>query len=497
MSHGVTGRGVSMEETELPPDPNLMESMRAVGYTMETAIADIIDNSVTANADLVEILFRAGPTPHVAILDNGIGMDRARLIDAMQLAGHNPRTTRSEHDLGRFGLGLKTASLSQARILTVVSKHGGAVRGVRWSLDHLAATGRWSLQILGEQDLCNVPRVDDLARLPSGTLVVWTDLDQLRAQAGDLESLLDERIAHARDHLALVFHRFINNTTPPLKKPLSIRINGAALKSLDPFLASHRGTQAGPVEDFKIRGTAVRVQAYTLPYLKNLTAKDRETALISGALRDNQGFYIYRAARLVLWGTWFRLMPKNDMSKLARVRVDIPNSLDDLWSLDIKKSSAIPPAEIRQLLRRLADKIVQPSHRVQRFRGRALESVDQIQRLWLVVEERGSFRYEIDPSHPLVASLDASLNPEARQEFREVLHVLESTFPVEDAYNRLSEDAPHEPGDINVGELADLARTLHANMRVDLSTLAQRLALVEPFTQIPNLEAFLREITGE
>src|SRR4051812_33993754 len=133
-----------------------MESMRAVGYTTETAIADIIDNSVSALAGTVGIFFSAGPEPHVAILDDGEGMDGDGLFEAMRLAGRSPRSKRGEHDLGRFGLGLKTASLSQCRCLTVVSKRDGETNGVRWDLNHLTATGTWSLQVLEVSEIAAI-----------------------------------------------------------------------------------------------------------------------------------------------------------------------------------------------------------------------------------------------------------------------------------------------------------------------------------------------------
>ena len=452
-----------MRDVVLSPDPNLMESMRAVGYTVSTATADIIDNSVSALADRVEVIFAAAPEPHVAILDNGEGMDLAGLIEAMRLAGRSPRTERGEHDLGRFGLGLKTASLSQCRCLTVVTKRDGDIYGVCWDLNHLTATGTWSLQVLDPSDIAAVPAYSRLSDQATGTLVVWTDLDRITEQAGEIELRLDEHMARAREHLSLVFHRFIAKSTPPLDRPLTITFNGSPIPSVDPFLTRHRGIQEGPRETFRVRGAEISVKPYTLPYLNKLTAKDRATALISGTLRDTQGFYIYRANRLVQWGTWFRLMPKGEMSKLARVQVDIPNSLDDLWSLDIKKSAAIPPAEVRQLLRRLAGQIVQPSQRVQRYRGRQAGREDQIQRLWLLIEERGSFRYEINtgPSARRRRLL-TNCHKRAQAELRELIGALQSTFPVEDAYNRLSEDVRHDPPAVDSAQLADLARALHA-----------------------------------
>jgi hypothetical protein len=483
-----------MRDVELSPDPNLMESMRAVGYSTSTAIADIVDNSVSALASAVDVFFSAAPEPYVAILDDGEGMDHAGLVEAMRLAGRSPRTKRREHDLGRFGLGLKTASLSQCRCLTVVSVRDRDTNGVRWDLNHLTVTGSWSLQVLEASEIAAVPGYPRLAQQRQGTLVVWTDLDRIVEHVNEVEMHLDERLGSAREHLALVFHRFIAQATPPLDRPLTITLNGAPIPSVDPFLTRHRGIHEGPREIFRVRGAEISVKAYTLPYLSKLTAKDRATALISGTLRDTQGFYIYRAYRLVQWGTWFRLMPKGDMSKLARVQVDIPNSLDDLWALDIKKSAAIPPAEVRQLLRRLADQIVKPSQRVQRFRGRQADREDEIERLWLLIEERGSFRYEINAEHPLVAALADQLPPQAREELRELIGALQCTFPVEDAYNRLSEDIPHDPHAADHEQLGELARALHASMNCDVETLAARLALVEPFTQIPELEPFLKGV---
>src|SRR5258708_11772371 len=130
-----------------------MESMRAVGYTLETAVADIIDNSITAGADCVDIRFTTIPEPRIAIVDNGSGMDQEALSLAMKLAARPPSHGREPYDLGRFGLGLKTASLSQARSMTVVTKQGQALRAVRWDLDHLASTRRWTLQVLDDAEI--------------------------------------------------------------------------------------------------------------------------------------------------------------------------------------------------------------------------------------------------------------------------------------------------------------------------------------------------------
>jgi hypothetical protein len=472
-----------------------MESMRAVGYTLETAVADIIDNSITAGSDRVDIWFTTIPEPRIAIVDNGSGMDPETLSQAMKLAGRPPSFERQPYDLGRFGLGLKTASLSQARSLTVATKQGHALRAVRWDLDHLAITDRWSLQVLDDMEVRSLPWIESLDSHESGTLVLWEKLDQLHTAPELVESQLDELMMRVRDHLGLVFHRFTGSTMPPLTKPLALWINGAAVARVDPFLTHHRGTREGPQEHINIGDARVTVQPYTLPYISKLSAADRRVAQVAGTLRESQGFYIYRAGRLVLWGTWFRIIPRDELGKLARVQVDMPNTLDYLWALDIKKSSASPPPEIRRRLAQIADRIVGPSRRVHKYRGRTL-ATDKVDRLWNLIQDRDTFRYEINREHPLVAKLSESMDHHSQTPLAHLLRAIEATFPVEDAYNRLGSDNSHAPSAVEPAALVELARVFYSAQNESVEVLAQQLALVEPFSNIKDLESFLREAVG-
>jgi hypothetical protein len=481
-----------VRDEDVVPDPELMESMRAVGYTLETAIADIIDNSITAGGDQIDVRFTAIPEPRIAIVDNGSGMDEATLTQAMKLAGRPPSCGREAYDLGRFGLGLKTASLSQARSLTVATKQGRDLRAVRWDLDHLAATLRWSLQVLDDLEIRALPWIESLDLYDSGTLVLWENLDQLHAVPELMENQLDELMSRVRDHLGLVFHRFTSSTMPPLAKPLVLRVNCAAVPRVDPFLTHHRGTREGPQEHINIADSTVTVRPYTLPYISKLGATDRQLALVAGPLRDSQGFYIYRAGRLVLWGTWFRIIPRDELGKLARVQVDMPNTLDHLWALDIKKSSASPPPEIRRRLAQIAARIVGPSRRVHKYRGRQIDT-DKVERIWNLIEDRGSFRYEINRDHPVIVALSELLDSPRQAALSHVLRVVESTFPVEDAYNRLGSDNSHAPSMVEMSELIALARAFYDARNENFEVLAQRLALIEPFNSVQNLETFLRE----
>jgi hypothetical protein len=474
-----------VDEISVPPEPALMESMRSVGYTLDTSIADLIDNSIAANARRVWVDFTSEGERYIAISDDGDGMDSDMLVHAMRLAATNPRAARDAQDLGRFGLGLKTASLAQCRRLSVVSRTSAGLFGVQWNLDHLAATGSWALLQMNTEEIDALPGVPRLQALQSGTTVIWQDLDLLESTIGADSGAMDHAMTSVRNHLALVFHRFISGDDLP---PLQIISNGSELPALDPFLTANRATQQSHEESFQVEGQTVRVKAFTLPFISKMSKRDREAALVAGTLRDSQGFYIYRAGRLVIWGDWFRLEKRSDMSKLARVRVDIPNTLDHLWSLDIKKSAAIPPPAVRRQLKRLSERMVKPSKRVQTFRGRPV--ADPVIRVWDTIEDRGTFRYAINRAHPAIQAMERRLDAEARASLEALLASLEGTFPVFDAHNRLSQDQTQatdpDPEAAAMKQALDLL-AVHRSLGGDVDEFVRAYAGIEPLNRIENL----------
>lgn len=486
-----------MREEEVPPGPQLMESMRAVGYTLESAIADLIDNSISANAENVRIHFGSLAEDFVSIVDDGDGMSFTEAREAMKLAATNARENRSGKDLGRFGLGLKTASLSQCRDLTLVSKKKETLVGVRWSLDHLARTGRWSLLVLNETEMADLPDIGLLTDEDSGTLVLWREIDQLAETLGGSPRALDEQMVGVRDHLQLVFHRYLAGEHG---QPLSIWVNSVKLRQIDPFLSAHPSTQIGPVETFDVGGETIRLRPYTLPLVSKMSSVDRDKALVAGTLRDSQGFYIYRAMRLVIWGTWFRIATKDELGKLARVKVDIPNSLDHLWALDIKKSAAVPPPVIRNELRRIATKIVAPSRSVHLFRGRVDPSFEKVTRTWNLVRDRNGFRYEINREHPVIAELSSLLDAQANQMFGAAISLFEDSFPIEDLHNRLGQDEIHSVDNHDESKIFTLATALWVANAANGGTaeeFVERLSYVEPFSCVAHPLALLKRATEE
>jgi hypothetical protein len=240
----------------------LIESMRDIGYSLETALADIIDNSITAQARSIRLFAdTTSAQPSLAILDDGEGMTEDELLAAMRPGSRNPLDTRDKEDLGRFGLGLKTASFSQCRKLTVASRKDGVTSCARWNLDEVARTNRWLVEFL--DDTSGVPWIDELAG--SGTLVLWEALDRLvEGDGSDARAAFVSRIDEAAEHLELVFHRFLAGERGVRK--IAISLNGRQLRPFDPFHSSHPATQAGPIERIKSGGQEVEVQTFTLPH---------------------------------------------------------------------------------------------------------------------------------------------------------------------------------------------------------------------------------------
>ncbi len=389
----------------LPPAPSsLTESLRGMGYTLSTAVADLIDNSIAADATNIRVELKkateASPAK-LTILDDGHGMTRQELINAMVLGAHSPLTMRRKSDLGRFGLGLKTASFSQCRCLTVISKKEGRISSFSWDLDYLARTQEWSL-------IENNPEgLEGLIKGDQGTLVLWEKIDRVQAMRRGAEqadwSNLRTRL---RNHLRLTFHRFLEDGI------FHLFLDENELKPWDPFMA----WEPGKPKDFPettwpigIGKPKARMQCFVLPVdpqkaKRNLFGPEDDLNL--------QGFFIYRGRRLLTAGGWLGLKDfrKAEVFKLARIRLDFENDGDSDWKVDIKKSSACPPVEMRSWLRQYALQARTISEQTLVSRVSTEEKAHKSQGLWKK-PNRGSATMA-DTSNPIIQTLFTALESE-------------------------------------------------------------------------------------
>ena len=470
-----------MESEVIQPSVNLLESMRSVGYSFEAAVADLIDNSITAGARGVVIDADVVEAKYVAVLDNGRGMSSEVAREALRLAGATG--DRDASDLGRFGLGLKTASLSQARCLTVVTKRDDAVTALRWDIDFVRDSGQWLLNVLDETDVRDLPLRAELDDQPSGTLVVWNDLDLLLGDTLTPGAFLAERLGGVRSSLALVFHRFLTDR----REWLSITVNGIDLRPIDPFLSDNPKTQRTPLETLCIGGADVQVEGYTLPHASALTPEERQRPDLGDGMRDAQGFYVYRNRRLISHGHWYGLARMSELSKQTRVKVDVPTSLDALWQLDIKKSRSEPPPSFKLRLRQLIDPILDRGHRVHTFRGRR-ERTD-VAHVWTKLKTRDGFLYEVNLESPLVGSVLSRLDAEDAERVVGLLQTIATTFPVMDAYVEVAANVPAIATPPEREALIARLRDMHQSGLFDEApdVAVTQLASVEPFNTIDDL----------
>lgn len=411
------------EQECVPYAPSLIESMRSLGYSFPSAIADLIDNSISAKARKIDIISEPGNNPSLIILDDGEGMDSKKLYEAMRYGSTNPLENRSEDDLGRFGLGLKSASLSQCRKLVVVSKHNQTINSYAWDLDYVIQKGKWMLKGFSDEEISKFPNIELLREQETGTYIWLSEFDRIKESTGNISETFNKCLDDMVNHIALVFHRF-------LEDGLVIKLNNLEIEGRDPFLLSNKATQRKKESFVYIKDQKITLKPYILPHLSKLTQEDLVRIGGKENLRSEQGFYVYRNKRLIIWGTWFRLERKDELNKLARVRVDIPNSLDYMWSIDIKKSTATLPDIIKKNMYNAVYESVLSSENVHTYRGRKEKKDKDIDYIWERVKVRDGYGYVINRDIPQLKLLEETLDDNQMKMLGTVIQTLEDSFPV-------------------------------------------------------------------
>lgn len=340
----------------LPPDPErIVNGLRDTGYNFNTAIADIVDNSIAANATEIHINVVLPPDMKAKIYigDNGYGMDAEGLLNAMKY-GSKEREDKSS--LGKFGLGLKTASTAFCRRLIVISRREGSdiVEKVQWDLDHIAATQKWALQCPDITD-DELELLEDVTNGGPGTLVIWDKIDRLLQTYktfANARRALEKKLEDLKFHLSMVFQRFLDHSDSRARN-VSISVNTAPLKAWDPFCRKETKTQLlqeqlQEVEMPDGSSPAFKVAAYVIPRKDEFSTQ--ENWKNARANNDYQGFYIYRENRLIHNGDWLGFFAKEPHSSLLRVEFSFTHELDELLNVDIKKSRILLIGELSQFL---------------------------------------------------------------------------------------------------------------------------------------------------
>ena len=344
------------------PNPEyLIKSIAEQGYSLETALADLIDNSISADANKIEILTDVNNEEYLKmfIADNGKGMSEEGLKKNMKFPSSSVEDKREIKDLGRFGLGLKTASFSQTRKFTVITRNRGKSYNARtWDVDYLKTTGKWRIivntsneidEYIKEYKLCSDNYQKQFKNLEPNTIIIWHGLykyERFVDSENRANALIEELNKDTIEYLGIVFHRFLQRVS----NPLAIRINHHLVKPFDPFPTVER-TDLRTLGIFEkiFKGDIFRVEGFVLP-----VSAIKESKQLGGwitpnkNLMDLEGLYIYRGDRIIHFGGWNGLLKRTSNMKLARLKVDVGNINDDLLQLNVAKSKISIPYELKR-----------------------------------------------------------------------------------------------------------------------------------------------------
>jgi hypothetical protein len=481
-----------------PHAASLIQSLRDIGYSCETALADVIDNSITAGAENIEILSdTASAEPALGILDDGSGMSLGELVEAMRPGSRNPLAPRADHDLGRFGLGLKSASFSQCKRLTVVSRQNGTLAGATWDLDEVARTNRWDIELHDVAD--EIPWASRLQ--DNGTLVIWRSMDRLSGGLDHDHSKRAEHvnraIASAERHIRLVFHRFMSEG----RSPVVIRLNGRRLEPIDPFGTKFSTHQADRPDSLDLKNGSVAFQCFTLPHHKSISKADWEDmGGPEGHLRS-QGFYVYRGRRLIIAGSWLGLARQTELTKLCRIRIDIPNTMDADWKIDVKKASAQLPPAVRERMRLLVERLTQTSKRTYQRRGQRLVDNDYMP-IWQRIQKDGAIVYRPDPAHPVFADFSARLPVDLQSDFANLIGLIGSSVPIASLHSDFAGSAEElVADDVDVEALRQMAEAMVPRLvaqGTDTDRILDILKQVDPFQSAwPSSKPIIEEVISK
>jgi len=409
-----------------PSAAPVIQALRSIGYNAQTAIADIVDNSVDAKANFIDLSFDYDMgNGYIRIEDNGIGMTDAELQKAMTIGSKDPREKRSKKELGRFGMGLKTASFSLGKRLCVITKRNEKISERCWDLDYVSDRNEWLLYKSIPIEIRN--KIGQI-KGDSGTVVFIDRLDRFCGY--DTHKILKQdsyysKVKRIHKYLEMVFHLM-------LEKGLSITINGNDLCPWNPFLEGHPKLIEGEEQIIRVNKKLIRITPYVLPHPTSFNQVDYRHAGGIKGWRDQQGFYIYRENRMVSFGDWFGMFPKDVPSELVRIKIEFPNEADEDWKIDVKKSTISIPDDAKEDLQAIAKYYRQISQEMMLYRTKANRTGGKIKgslNTWELATDDINSSYILNRTHPVLTDILKEVNTDVRKKLNVYLKLVELGSP--------------------------------------------------------------------
>jgi hypothetical protein len=429
-----------IKSEEAYPNPEyLIKSIAEQGYSLETSLADLMDNSISAKANRIEVLIDTEFEPFKLFLaDNGDGMSDRELSDNMQFPSKSPEDTRSNSDLGRFGLGMKTASFSQTRKFTVLSKKKDDKKysGRTWDVNYLKSNG-WKIIVNTEEEVASLMYqynrlsqtfLNSFNDYTPSTIVIWEGLYKYESylKAENRKDALKRQITEVTsDYLALVFHRFMEKKEAPLK----IRINNTLVSPFNPFPEEEKDFRQIEPRQSSFRSDVIKIEGFVLPSRAITESSNGLTKWTTRhrGLMDMEGLYIYRADRIILFGGWNGMVKKAPRLQLARLRVEVGNSVDHLLHLNVAKSNIVVPHELRNAFEDYIQELKVEAEReyynrgIRKFSG--VKTQNHVQLFERSYSNKGSI-LEVNIEFPIVKNLQESLNKKQNSQLNLLLRMI-------------------------------------------------------------------------
>lgn len=420
------------------PEPkNHIKTLMRIGYDFNSAVADILDNSITAESTEININVKFNETDALLFIkDNGQGMTKDQLLENMKVSCKDPDESRDIGDLGRFGSGMKTASFSHARKLTVISKNPKSkICAACWDVDEIETSNAWNLEVLSDKKIKDELNRIDTKLSDKGTILIWDNITMFRSNDHvEMHDQISSKLFELKQYLSLHFHKFMKG-----KNKIKFFVQGDQLKPQDPFLSSHDGSITLGEDNPLVDGKKVSIKLHILPHHDYLTSEELDSMGGVDEMYRKQGLYVYRSNRLIIAGGWMNLSRSFQLAKLARVEIDIPASLDKAWSTDVKKMTLQLPAKIRNKLKELIKQPIKKSKKEYEYRGKT----EEVNAYWDVNENEktNQIRYLIDNKNEQLKDIFLDIQDKTTQKkLKKFLNELAKSLPLNNIYEKMSND---------------------------------------------------------
>lgn len=428
----------SMEYEEAMPNPeHLIKSIAEQGYTLETALADLLDNSISANAQNIEIMSTNLENKlKVFITDNGEGMSEFDLSSNMMFPSKSVDSSRSVTDLGRFGLGMKTASFSQTRKFTVLSRKKGTVSfsGRTWDVSYLKQCGKWRILVNSESEILELLKayenvsanhLKSFENYIPNTIIIWDGLYKFENYIdpkNQYKHFKEQINTETREYLGIVFHKFMTQQS----NSLQIRVNNLRVEAFDPFVAINGDSARSLGEkEMKFGKDVLKMNAFVLPV--EACENEANWTTEKKNLMDLEGLYIYRGKRIIFFGGWNGIIKKETKLKLARLKIEFENINDDKLQLNVSKSKIEIPYELKIGVLRYLIELREQAKKEYNNRGlkqsKSKTVVSTIDLLTRVPTTKGVF-YKINNEFPVLNEINLSLNEIQKKKLQLLLRAI-------------------------------------------------------------------------